>query len=201
MRTLLTTAAVLIITGAAALWFGLSLGTTENWVPQSLPLPPAGATVEGGFHLATGGHFEVQVLTTPNSAEKSSGESRSLPIDAVVTVHGPSGFTAEVRLRQLSTHEWSRDLDFYSADKELALPRGGDYDLAFRSVGVPSILYSRGSMIRIQRSAPFTSRFTSGVVVTLACFALFVATTFVAFAAAMSKQERKSTGTAPLLST
>lgn len=84
-------------------------GASENWTPVHLPLPLPAMSVSTPFELASGGNFELQIVTSATKAEQAASNQEGPPVEMVHHVR-------DYRTAGLSSHSINHATDVVFVD-------------------------------------------------------------------------------------
>lgn len=146
---------VLTATGAFLLQWSLTRESTSNWLPMCLPYPGPGMTIRDTFSIATGGRFQVQILSPSVAIDRSEGREGS-PVKTTLRLEVSGGRSVRIAktISSVRIAGWLSDIEIFAADGLIDLPTGGEYDVALNSVERHESFTQRGSMVRLARIQP-----------------------------------------------
>lgn len=154
-KILALAAVVMTAAGAFLLHWTLSSAPASNWLPVCLPYPGPNMTMSDMFHVASGGRFQIQIISPADPADRSGDRERP-PVHTKLRmdVSGGRSFRISKDVSLVRVGGWSPDTDIFVADGLIDIPSGGDYDVVLRGLGRDELFTQRGAVVRLARIQP-----------------------------------------------
>ncbi|PYQ27606.1 MAG: hypothetical protein DMF56_19700 [Acidobacteria bacterium] len=147
-------AVVLTAVGAFLLHWTLSSETPSNWVPVCLPYPGPNMVISDTFSVASGGRFEVQIISPADPTDRSADRDSPVQTKLRIDVSGGKGVRISKDVSSARIGGGRPDTDIFVADGLIEIPAGGDYDVVLRGLGRDELFTQRGAVVRLARTQP-----------------------------------------------